>query len=116
MPVKASTPAILPSRWKSPPNRGSSVQECPAPARIRNLPCVTVATGVVVSKIAPALIGKGATDQQGIDKIMLDLDGTEDKTNLGADAILGVSLACCRNDVAGKPLMNAEDFRPRERC
>ncbi|OLQ00435.1 Enolase [Symbiodinium microadriaticum] len=42
----------------------------------------------------------GATDQQGIDKIMLDLDGTEDKTNLGADAILGVSLACCRHHFA----------------
>ncbi|CAE7195417.1 ENO1 [Symbiodinium sp. CCMP2456] len=91
---------------------------------------VSKAVDSVRSKIAPALIGKNPTDQQLIDKIMLELDGTEDKTNLGADAILGVSLACCRagaaekgvplaehlNDIAGKPLMNADDVRCRERC
>ena len=84
----------------------------------------------VKSKIAPALIGKDETDQQNIDKIMLDLDGTENKTILGADALLGVSLACCRagaaekdvpllehlNEIAGKRLTSAEDLRRSEGC
>ena len=42
----------------------------------------------VNSKIAEAVIGAEASDQNGIDKIMLDLDGTENKSNLGANAIL----------------------------
>mmetsp|Transcript_34590 Transcript_34590/g.97551 ORF Transcript_34590/g.97551 Transcript_34590/m.97551 type:complete len:481 (-) Transcript_34590:271-1713(-) len=46
--------------------------------------------------IAPALIGKDPTEQKNIDAIMLDLDGTESKSKLGANAILGVSLAACR--------------------
>lgn len=45
--------------------------------------------------IKPALIGKKA-DQLTVDKIMLDLDGTPNKTNLGANAILAVSLACLK--------------------
>lgn len=43
--------------------------------------------------IAPALIGKDSLDQEEIDTIMIKLDGTENKTTLGANAILGVSLA-----------------------
>ena len=46
--------------------------------------------------IAPELIGENAADQQGIDKLMLELDGTENKSKLGANAILGVSLACAK--------------------
>ena len=46
--------------------------------------------------IAPELIGENAADQQGIDKRMLGLDGTENKSKLGANAILGVSLACAK--------------------
>ncbi len=46
--------------------------------------------------IAPALIGENAADQQAIDKLMLELDGTENKSKLGANAILGVSLACAK--------------------
>ena len=46
--------------------------------------------------ITPALIGKDALKQKEIDKIMLNLDGTENKTKLGANAILGVSMAVCR--------------------
>ncbi|QDT12039.1 phosphopyruvate hydratase [Planctomycetes bacterium K23_9] len=45
------------------------------------------------NKIAEALLGKDATDQAGIDHAMLSLDGTPNKKNLGANAILGVSLA-----------------------
>lgn len=46
--------------------------------------------------IAPALTGVDATDQQRIDQIMLDLDGTENKEKLGANAILAVSLAAAK--------------------
>ncbi len=46
--------------------------------------------------IAPELIGENAADQAAIDKLMLDLDGTENKSKLGANAILGVSLACAK--------------------
>lgn len=42
--------------------------------------------------IAPALIGRDATEQKKIDRLMIDLDGTENKSKLGANAILGVSL------------------------
>ena len=50
----------------------------------------------VEEKIAPALIGQDATDQKKIDEIMIALDGTENKANLGANAILGVSMAVAR--------------------
>ncbi len=56
--------------------------------------------------IAEAVIGMDVTDQNGIDHMMIDLDGTADKSNLGANAILGVSLACahCAADEVGLPL------------
>jgi enolase 1/2/3 len=44
-------------------------------------------------KLAPRLRGKEARDQSGIDRIMIDMDGTADKGRIGANAILGVSLA-----------------------
>ena len=46
--------------------------------------------------IAPALVGADATDIYAVDKIMLDLDGTKDKSKLGANAILAVSIAASR--------------------
>ena len=46
--------------------------------------------------IAPKLVGRCACDQRGIDKLMIDLDGTPTKSNLGANAILGVSLAVAK--------------------
>lgn len=46
--------------------------------------------------IAPKLIGQNVFEQRKIDQIMLDLDGTENKDKLGANAILGVSMAVCR--------------------
>jgi enolase len=46
--------------------------------------------------IAPAIIGFEVTDQIGIDKTLIELDGTENKSKLGANAILGVSLAVAR--------------------
>ena len=67
---------------------------------------VTKAVAAVVDKIAPALEDEEATDQRAIDQIMLDLDGTPNKANLGANAILGVSLAVARAaaDSADLPL------------
>ena len=47
-----------------------------------------------VDKIAEEITGIDATQQQLIDQILLDLDGTENKSNLGANAMLGVSMAC----------------------
>jgi len=56
--------------------------------------------------IAPALIGKSALDQVLIDNIMIKLDGTKDKSQLGANSILGVSMAVARAGAAytGLPL------------
>ncbi len=50
----------------------------------------------VNTKIAPALKGMSALDQVGVDNAMLKLDGTKTKSNLGANAILGVSLAVAK--------------------
>ncbi len=50
----------------------------------------------VNNKIADVLIGNDAADQRAIDQLMLDLDGTENKSNLGANAILAVSLATAK--------------------
>ena len=46
--------------------------------------------------IGPALKGQDALDQRGIDNLMIELDGTENKSKLGANAILGVSMAATR--------------------
>lgn len=50
----------------------------------------------VCKKISPALYGAYSTDQAQIDKLLCELDGTENKGKLGANAILAVSLACAR--------------------
>src|SRR5436190_1809757 len=57
---------------------------------------VRMAVGNVDDVMAPDLIGEDASDQSVIDKLLRDLDGTPDKSKLGANAILGVSLACAR--------------------
>jgi len=57
---------------------------------------VLKAVANVKEKIAPLLKGKDAADTQGIDRAMLDLDGTPNKKSLGANAVLGVSLAAAR--------------------
>jgi enolase len=46
--------------------------------------------------IAPRIRGIEATDQVSLDRLMIDLDGTENKSKLGANALLGVSMAACR--------------------
>jgi enolase len=54
------------------------------------------AVGHVGNIIAPALIGTPSEDQRGVDRLLLELDGTESKSRLGANAILGVSMAVAR--------------------
>ncbi|CAG9295974.1 phosphopyruvate hydratase [Celerinatantimonas diazotrophica] len=63
---------------------------------------VLKAVGAVNGPIAEALIGKDAQDQANIDKVMIDLDGTENKSNFGANAILAVSLANAKAAAAAK--------------
>ena len=60
----------------------------------------------VNGKIAESLVGKDANDQNAIDQVMLDLDGTANKKELGANAVLGVSLANAKAAAvaAGLPL------------
>lgn len=64
------------------------------------------AVDAVTDVIAPELIDEDASDQRAIDQAMIDLDGTDNKGRLGANAILGVSLAVARAaaDSAGLPL------------
>ena len=57
---------------------------------------VSKAVAHIEREIAPALVGMDVLDQPGIDQAMIDLDGTPNKSRLGANAILGVSLACAR--------------------
>lgn len=63
---------------------------------------VLKAVGNVNSTIAEALKGANATDQEAVDQKMLSLDGTEYKSNLGANAILGVSMAVARAAAAAQ--------------
>jgi enolase len=54
------------------------------------------AVDAVIDVIAPEVVGLDATEQRLIDKIMIELDGTDNKAKLGANAILGVSLAVAK--------------------
>ena len=62
----------------------------------------------VNGEIAEALLGLNVLDQPSIDKLLIELDGTPNKTRLGANAILGTSLACARAgaNALGLPLYN----------
>jgi enolase len=64
------------------------------------------AVGHVNERIAPAVLGMDATDQEAVDQVMCDLDATPNKAGLGANAILAVSLATARAAAAavGLPL------------
>src|SRR5438309_10378043 len=57
---------------------------------------VTRAVENVNELIAPDLIGPSCDDQAAVDALLLELDGTENKGKLGANALLGVSLACAK--------------------
>ena len=60
----------------------------------------------VTEKIGPAILGMDAVDQEAVDRCLRDLDGTDNKQNLGANATLGVSLAAARAaaEAMGLPL------------
>ena len=100
------------TRWAAQPCRPG-----PRPVRSRRSSCVTAtsrfggkgtrkAVSAVQDQIEPEIIGFDASDQRLVDQAMLDLDGTPNKANLGANAILGVSLAVARAAAvsAGLPL------------
>ena len=63
---------------------------------------VLAAVENINSEIQTALIGHDIYDQSSIDQIMIDLDGTENKSRLGANSILAVSLACIKAAAASK--------------
>jgi enolase len=67
---------------------------------------VLKAVGNVNRVIAPKVMGFDVTDQRGLDQLMIELDGTENKGKLGANAILAVSMAACKAAAAAsdKPL------------
>jgi len=65
---------------------------------------VLTAVDNVERKIAPALLGQNPRNQAAIDSILIELDGTPNKKNLGANAILGVSMAVARAAAAGAGL------------
>ena len=65
---------------------------------------VTRAVGNVNGEIAEAVRGSDALDQQGLDRALIELDGTDNKSRLGANAILGVSLAAARAAAAEEHL------------
>ena len=65
---------------------------------------VVTAVENISKVIAPALIGKDPSDQRGLDNAMLALDGSANKSKLGANAILGVSLAVARAAANSKKL------------
>jgi enolase len=57
---------------------------------------VEKAVNAVLDEIAPAVIGLDAIEQRTVDQALLDLDGTPDKSRLGANSLLGVSLAVAK--------------------
>ncbi|MCY0610746.1 phosphopyruvate hydratase, partial [Klebsiella pneumoniae] len=57
---------------------------------------VQKAVQAVLDEIGPAVIGLNADDQRLVDQALVDLDGTPDKSRLGGNAILGVSLAVAK--------------------
>jgi enolase len=67
---------------------------------------VTKAVGHVNGEISEAILGRDATDQEGLDRALIELDGTPNKSRLGANAILGVSLAAAHAAAVeeGQPL------------
>lgn len=79
---------------------------------------VTKAVANVNDIIADAVLGMDVTDQNAIDKVMIELDGTNDKSKLGANAILGVSMACARAaaDYYDMPLYNISADSTARHC
>ena len=72
------------------------------------------AVKAVNEEIAPKVIGMDASDQRALDEVMIELDGTPNKGRLGANAILGVSLAAlyASAESAGQPLYRSTSLPP----
>ena len=87
--------AIVPSGASTGENEALELRDVENKKRFGGKGCLT-AVNNVNEKIAPKVIGLESTDQVLIDRTMLELDGTPFKKNLGANAILGVSLAVAR--------------------
>ena len=77
---------------------------------------VRKAVGNVVRVLGPALLGRDAGDQAGIDATMVELDGTPDRSRLGANAILSVSLACAHAAAAARGLPLWKYLDPDDRA
>ena len=82
---------------------------------------VTKAVENINTVIADAVVGMDASDIYAIDAAMIKADGTKDKSNLGANAILAVSIAACRAAAASgrrerQPPARAHDEHPERRC
>ena len=65
---------------------------------------VTTAVANVNGELRAALVGQAAADQQAIDKLMRELDGTENKSRLGANALLAISLAAAKATAVSRKL------------
>jgi len=63
--------------------------------------------------LGPRLVGMDVSDQEGIDKLMIKLDGTKNKSKLGANAILGCSIACAKAAAASKEVGIYEYLNPK---
>ena len=115
----AATPLLrLRSPWRTAPSPAAAAPAALPPGEFEALELrdgdksrylgkgVTKAVENVNTVIADAIVGMDASDIYAVDAAMLAADGTEDKSNLGANAILAVSIAVCRAAAAslGLPL------------
>lgn len=98
----ASGRAIVPSGASTGSHEAAELRDGD-PARFRGAGVLT-AVANVVDRIAPAVRGLSPFDQAGLDGRLLEMDGTPDKSNLGANAILGVSLAAAHAAAASRGL------------
>lgn len=81
-------------------DKGSFTASCPSGASTGENEAVALPADQAIINvneiIAPALIGKNSVNQKELDSLMTELDGTEDKSKLGANAVLPASMAICR--------------------
>jgi enolase len=86
--------ASVPAGASTGTHEACELRDCD-PQRYRGLGVLTAVRNVVEA-IGPAVVGRDAGDQAGLDDELIALDGTRDKSRLGANAVLGVSLAVAR--------------------
>ena len=92
-----TVPPLAPPSPRAPPPVPSRPLSCATATRAATAPRVSRRPSPNVNDvIAPEIIGFDAADQRGLDQLMIELDGTPNKGKLGANAILGVSLAAAQ--------------------